>query len=167
MLVTLLDVPLDWQDQSQFWLVILLLAAGVYIVGGYIFRSVHPTGRLNWQGRRWRKGVALLVLLSVAGFEALSLFEADRIGVVVAAILYAALGLLFLLLARWWWRDRQKEKAARDALVEKLRSEGRELAAPPMSTGKKAWRWVVNGYAIFLVAAALYALIHYLVLKFL
>ena len=154
-----------WRDELQSWAVAFLLAGAVYVFGGYLFRSLHPTGMLNWQGRRWRRGVASLVLLSAGVFDVRYNFESGRIGLGIAALLHVALGLLFLLLTRWWWQDARKEKAAREALVEKLHDEGRELLAPPMSTGKRIWRWVVNGYAIFLVAAGLYALVRYLVVK--
>lgn len=156
---------MSWTEQLQDWGVMLLLAAAFYVFAGYLARSLHPAGTLNWRGRRYRKGGTLFLLLFFCGCEVLLLYQGREAGIAAAAILYAALGLLFLLLVRWWWRDWQKEKAAREALVEKLHEEGRELVAPPISTGKKAWRWTVNGYAIFLVAAGLYALIRYLVHK--
>ena len=59
---------MNWTDELQSWGVALLLAAAVYVLGGYLFRSLHPTGMLNWQGRRWRKGVVLLILLNAGVF---------------------------------------------------------------------------------------------------
>ncbi|HKU20844.1 MAG TPA: hypothetical protein VJQ50_07500 [Terriglobales bacterium] len=120
---------------------------------------------LNWQGRRWRKGGTFLILLNAAVFDIRAQFERAHIGLIVAAVLWSVVGVLFLLLVRWWWQDARKEKAAERALIEKLHEEGRELIASQMSTGKRVWRWVVNGYAIFLVAAGLYALVRYLVVK--
>jgi hypothetical protein len=165
MLVTLLDVPLDWRDQAEYWLVILAMAGVVYLALGYLSRSLNPTGALSRQGKRWRKGVPLLVLLSLATFEVASLVRGSKLDAAVGVAVCGLLGFLFLLLVRWWWRDRHKEKAAYQALVEKANQGGRELAAPQMSAGKKTWRWVVNGYAIFLIAAGLYALVHYLLTK--
>ncbi|MGH9780963.1 MAG: hypothetical protein ACRD33_04010 [Candidatus Acidiferrales bacterium] len=121
---------------------------------------------LNWQGRRWRKGITALLALFFGGCEVLLLSQDHTIVATVAVVLYLCLGVLFVLLVRWWWQDARKEKAAEAALVEELHQEGGELVAPPMSTGKKAWRWVVNGYALFLVAAGLYALVHYLLKRF-
>jgi multidrug transporter EmrE-like cation transporter len=154
---------MNWKDELQSWGVALLLAGGFYVVAGYLFRSLHPTGMLNWQGRRWRKGGALLILLCLGVADVRFNFQAKHISIDVAVVLWLAVGLLTLLLVCWWWGDARKEKAAEKALIEKLHSEGRSLAAPPMSMSKKAWRWTVNAYALFLVAAGLYALIRYLV----
>ncbi len=82
----------------------------------------------------------MFLLVFFGALEVTALRQEADIATSLAAVLYAGLGLLFLLLARWWWQDRQKEKAAREALIEKLRREGRELTAPPMSAGKKTWR---------------------------
>ena len=157
---------MNWTDELQSWGVALLLAAVVYVLGGYLFRSLHPTGMLNWQGRRWRKGVVLLILLNAGVFDIRFHFERGHIGLATAITLWAAIGLLTILLLGWWWQDARKEKAAQEALVEKLNQEDRELVAPPMSAAKEAWRWTVNGYALFLVAAGLYALVHYLLKRF-
>ena len=150
-------------EQLQDLGVWALLTAVVYLSAGPIFRSLHPTGMLNWQGRRWRKGITALLALFFGGCEILLLVQSHYIGIVSASVLCAGLSILLLLLIRWWWRDRKKEAAAREALVEKLHEEGRALVPPPMSAGKKAWRWTVNGYALFLVAALVYALVRYLV----
>jgi hypothetical protein len=158
---------MNYTEQLQDWGVMLLLTAAFYVFAGYLARSLHPAGTLNWRGRRYRMGGALFLLLFFVGCEVLLLYQGHEVGITAVATLYAALGLLLLLLIRWWWQDARRERAAREALVEKLHEEGRELVAPPMSTRKKAWRWVVNVYAIFLVAAGLYALLHYLVVKFL
>lgn len=143
----------------------LLVTVVYYVAAGYVSRSLHPTGMLNRQGRRWRKGGTLFFLLFFGGCEVLLLYQGREIGAAVAAVLYAGLGVLFLLLIRWWWQDWQRERLAREALVQKLHQEGRKLIASPMSLRKKTWRWVINGYAVFLVAAGLYALVRYLVLK--
>lgn len=156
---------MTWTEQLQNWAVMLALGGAFYLGVTYLFRSLNPSGKLIWQGRRFRNGGTLFLLLAFAGMDVFFASRRGHIHLGVAAILYAGLGLLLLLLARWWWQDRQREKAAREALVEKLHEEGREVVAPPMSAGKKAWRWVVNGYAIFLLAAGLYALIHYLLTK--
>jgi hypothetical protein len=164
MLVTLfLNVPLDWRDQGQFWLAILLILGVFYVLAGLLVRSVNPVGKLDWRGRRYMKGGTLLLLLFFIGFEVQELFRGAKIGITVTALLYAVLGLLFLSLVRWWWRDSQREKTAYHAFVEKIHQEGRELVAPPISAGKKAWRWTVNGYALFLLVAGLYVLVRYLV----
>jgi hypothetical protein len=144
----------------------LALAGAFYVAMTYLSRSLHPTGKVSWQGRRFRNGGALFLLLAFAGMDVFFAFRRGHIDLAFAAILYAGLGLLLLLLVRWWWQDARKEKAAEEALVEKLHQEGRELVEPPRSPGKKAWRWVVNGYAVFLVAAGLYALVHYLLKRF-
>jgi hypothetical protein len=153
---------MTWAEQRGDLVVSLVTAGSFYLGITWLFRSLNPAGKLSWQGRRFRNGGTLFLLLFFGGLEITALRQEDNVGTLAAAALYSGLGLLLLLLVRWWWQDRQKEEAARAALVEKLHQEGRELAAPPMSTGKKAWRWVVNGYAIFLVAAGLYALIRYL-----
>lgn len=151
--------------QLQDWGVMLALAGVFYVTMTYLSRSTNPAGKLSWQGRRFRNGGTLFLLLAFAGMDVFFALRRGHIGAVAAAVSYAGLGLLLLLVIRWWWRDRQKEDAAREALIAKLHEEGRELVPPPMSRGRKAWRWVVNGYAIFLVAAGLYALVHYLVGK--
>ena len=69
--------------------------------------------------------------------------------------------MLVVLLLQWLWRDWEKGKAAQEALIEKLHQEGREPIAPPTNPGQKAWRWVLNGYAIALVLALVYGLIRY------
>jgi hypothetical protein len=158
---------MTWIEQLQDWAVMVVLGGAFYLGVTYLFRSLNPSGKLSWQGRRFRNGGALFLLLAFAGMDVFFASRRGHIHIGVAAISYAGLGLLLLLLARWWFRDRQKEAAAREALVEKLHEEGRELIPPPMSVGRKAWRWVVNVYAIFLIAAGLYALLHYLVVKFL
>lgn len=156
---------MNWAEQRGNLEVSVLLAAGFYAVTTYLFRSLNPAGKLSWEGRRFRNVGTMFLLVFFGALEVTALRQEADIATSLAAVLYAGLGLLFLLLARWWWQDRQKEKAAREALIEKLHKEGRELTAPPMSAGKKTWRWVVNGYAVFLVAAALYALVHYLLRK--
>jgi hypothetical protein len=157
---------MSWTEQLQDLGVWALLTVVVYLSAGPIFRSLHPTGMLNWQGRRWRKAITILLVLFFGGCEVLLLFQDHMIGAAVAVALFIGLSVLFLLLVRWWWQDARKEKAAQEALVEKLHQEGRELVAPPMSTGKRVWRWVVNGYAIALVLALIYGLIRYLVRKY-
>lgn len=158
---------MNWGEQLENFAVYFALPLIVYLAAGPIFRSLHPTGMLNWQGRRWRKGVTLALLLLSAWLETSELrYHAHVIPGSLGVAVYIGLSILFVLLIRWWWQDRKKEAAAQDALVEKLHGEGRELVAPPMSTGKKAWRWIVNGYAILLVAAGLYAVVHYLLKKF-
>lgn len=158
---------MNWGEQFENCAVYFALPLIVYLAAGPIFRSLHPTGMLNWQGRRWRKGVTLTLLLLSAWLETSELrYHAHVIPSFVAVGVYVALIFLLLLLVRWWWQDARKEKVAQEALVEKLHQEGRELVAPPMSTGKKAWRWAVNGYALFLAAAGLYALAHYLLKRF-
>lgn len=155
---------MTWSGQLEACAVYFSLPLIIYLVGGPLFRSLHPTGMLNWQGRRWRKGVTLALLLLAAWLETSELhYHAHVIPGFLAVAVYAILSVLFLLLIRWWWQDARKEKAAREALVEKLHQEGRELVEPPMSAGKRVWRWVVNGYAICLVVAGLYALVRYLV----
>jgi len=158
---------MNWGQQLENCAVYFSLPLIVYVVAGPLFRSAHPTGMLNWQGRRWRKGCTLALLLLSSWLEISELrYHAHVIAALLATILYVGLSGLFLLLVRWWWQDWQKERVAREAFVEKLHNEGRELVAPPMRTGKKAWRWVVNGYAILLVVAGLYAVAHYLLKKF-
>jgi hypothetical protein len=154
---------MNWAEQRGNLEVSVVLAAAFYVATTYLPRSLHPTGTLSWQARRMRNGGTLFLLLFFSGLEVASLHGEADVSLTVAVILCAVLGVLFLLLVRWWWQDARKEKAAQEALVEKLHQEGRELVAPPMSTGRKAWRWVVNGYAIFLVAALVYGLIRYLV----
>jgi hypothetical protein len=157
---------MTWIAQLQDWGVMLALAGGFYAATTYLPRSLHPTGKLSWQARRMRNGGTLFLLLAFAGMDIFLALRRGHVGAAVAALLYVGLGLLLLLLIRWWRRDRQRERAAREALIEKLHEEGRELVAPPMSTGKRTWRWVVNGYAVVLVAAGLYALLHYLLTKY-
>lgn len=155
---------MNWVQQIENCAVYFSMPVIAYVAIGPLFRSVHPTGMLSWQGRRWRKGCTLALVLLSSWLEISELcYHAHVIPTFLATTLYAGLVLLFLALIRWWWRDRRKEGAAREALVKKLQEEGRELVAPPMSAGKKAWRWTVNGYALFLVAAGLYVLIRYLV----
>jgi hypothetical protein len=158
---------MNWGQQLENCAVYFGLPLVFYVLIGPFFRSLHPAGTLSWQGRRFRKGVTLVLLLLSSWLEVSELrYRVHVISAFVAMVLYGGLGMLFLFVIRWWWQDRQKEKAGREALVAKLHEEDRELVAPPMSTGKKAWRWVVNGYAIFLVAAGLYALVHYLLKRF-
>ena len=154
---------MNWAEQRGNLEVAVLLAGGFYIAATYLLRSLNRTGKISWQGRRFRNSVTLFLVLFFGGLEVTSLHTETHIGFAVATLLYAVLGLLFLLLARWWWRDRKKEAAAREELIEKLHQEGRELIAPPMSAGKRVWRWTVNGYALFLVVAGLYVLVRYLV----
>jgi hypothetical protein len=156
---------MNWTEQLQDWGVMLLLTTVVYLCAGTLFRSAHPTGVLNWQGRRWRKGITILLALFFGGCEVVLLHQSHEIGTPVATVVCAGLGVLLLLLVRWWWQDWQRERAAREELIKKLRQEERELVAPPMSPGKKAWRRVVNGYVLFLAAAGLYALVHYVLTK--
>jgi hypothetical protein len=67
-----------------------------------------------------------------------------------------------ILAARWLWRDWKKEQQARDAYFQKLAEEGKTYSPPPLTGANKAWRWVLNGYAIVLVVALVYGLIRYL-----
>lgn len=158
---------MNWGEQLENCAVYVSLPLIIYLAAGPLFRSLHPTGMLNWQGRRWRKGVTLALLLLSAWLETSELrYHAHVIPGPLAVAVYVGLSVLFLLLVRWWWQDARKEKAAREALVEKLHHEGRELVEPPRSSGKKVWRWMVNGYAVLLVAAGLYALVRYLLVKY-
>lgn len=155
---------MNWGQQLENCAVYFSLPLIAYAAAGPIFRSLHPTGMLNWQGRRWRKGVTLALVLLSTWLEISELrYRAHVIPAFLAITLYVGVGILAILLTHWWWQDARKEKAAEKALIEKLHGEGRELVAPPMSAGKKAWRWTVNGYALFLVAALVYALVRYLV----
>lgn len=157
---------MNWGEQLENCAVYFSMAVIAYVAIGPLFRSVHPTGMLSWQGRRWRKGCTLALLLTAIWLEISELrYHAHVIPGFLAMTMYVSLGVLFVWLVWWWWRDRKKEIAAREALVEKLHGEGRELVAQPMSAGKRVWRWVLNGYAICLVVAGLYALVRYLVLK--
>jgi hypothetical protein len=155
---------MNWRDQLENCAVYFSLPLAVYLILGPFFRSLHPTGKLSWQGRRWRNGGTGALLLLSTWLEISELrYRAHVIPAFLAMTLYVGVGVLAILLVHWWWRDARKEKAAERALIEKLHSKGRELMEPPVGPGKRVWRWVVNGYAIFLVAAGLYALVRYLV----
>ncbi len=144
----------DWEGL----LILLALVAVMYGAGGYILRSATPGGKLSWSGRRWRWVFTVAVALSFLGMKAVNTWS-----LALRLTLWGVLGLLGILFIRWWWRDYGNEKAAREALVEKLHREGREPVAPPLSPGRKAWRWVLNGYAIALVLGLVYGLVRYLV----
>jgi hypothetical protein len=158
------ETTVNWSGQLEACAVYFSLPLIIYLVGGPLFKSLHPTGMLNWQGRRWRKGITVALLLLAAWLETSELrYHAHVIPGFLAVAAYAILSVLFLLLIRWWWQDTRKEKAAKEALIEKLQSEGHELTEPPRSLGKNIWRWTVNGYALFLLVAGLYVLVRYLV----
>lgn len=124
---------MNWGEQLENGAVYFALPLIVYLAAGPIFRSSHPTRMLNWQGRRWRKGVTLALLLLSAWLETSELrYHAHVIPGSLALAVYIGLSVLFVLLIRWWWQDRKKEAAAQDALVQKPHGEGRELVAPPM-----------------------------------
>jgi hypothetical protein len=154
---------MDWREQIENFAVYFSLPLFVYIAVGQVLRSYHPTGILSWQGRRWRNGLTFGLLLLSGWLETAELqYHSHIIPRFLAIGMYSALGVLFLMLVRWWWLDSRKEESAREALLEKLHQEGTEFTAPPTTPGKKVWRWVVNGYALLLIAAGLYALVQYL-----
>lgn len=154
-------MPISWKDQSQFCLLLLVLLGVAYAGTGYVLRSVTPGGKLSWRGRLWRRGFTSGLGLFFGGLEISSLTAV--LFRWVTWTLWGLLGWLAILLVRWFWRDWEKGKAEQEALIEKLHQEGREPVAPPMSSGRKAWRWVLNGYAIALVLALVYGLVRYLV----
>jgi hypothetical protein len=80
----------------------------------------------------------------------------------VTVPLGALLGYGVVLAVRWLWRDWKKEQQARDAYFQELAQEGKTYRPPPLTGANKAWRWVLNGYAIVLVLALVYGLIRYL-----
>ncbi len=77
----------------------------------------------------------------------------------LATILYGGVGFLALLLIRSLWHDWQKEKQAREALIEKLHQEGREVVLPQMNRGKKIWNWVLIVYGAAGLLGGLYEII--------
>jgi hypothetical protein len=154
-------LPISWKDQSQFYLLLLVLLGVAYVGTGYLLRSVTPGGKLSWRGRLWQRGFTSVLGLFFGGLVISSLSAA--LFRWVTWILWGLLGWLAIILFRWLWRDREKGKAAQEGLIEKLHQEGRKLVAPPMSAGKKFWRWVLNGYAIALLLALVYGLVRYLV----
>ncbi|MFZ0617319.1 MAG: hypothetical protein WAM01_01405 [Candidatus Acidiferrales bacterium] len=79
----------------------------------------------------------------------------------VTVPLWALLGYGVILASRWLWRDWKKEQQTRDAEIQKLAEEGKTYSPPPLTGANKAWRWVLNGYAIVLVVALVYGLIRY------
>lgn len=156
-------ILIDWGRQSQFCLLLLVLLAVAYAGTGYLIRSVTSGGKLSWRGRLWQRGFTSILGLFFGGLEISSLSAA--LFRWVTWILWGLLGWLAIVLFRWLWRDWEKGKAAQEALIEKLHKEGREPVAPPMSRGGRAWRWLLNGYAIALVLALVYGLVRYLVVS--
>ncbi|HEX5473771.1 MAG TPA: hypothetical protein VFX12_03830 [Vicinamibacterales bacterium] len=142
----------------------LLVMCVWYVFAGALVKSVNPAGVVDWRGRRYRKGGIVALVLLFALCE-IAVMRQDRIvGLGLSSVLYAAIALAVLFVGRWWYHDARKEEAARVALIESLGEERLESLLP-MSRGKKIWRWVVNAYAIFLVAALVYGVVRYLLTK--
>jgi hypothetical protein len=137
----------------------------VYVVTGALFRSLDPGGVLNWQARRLRKVFTFFLPLGVAASMVVIDLRRGRIGIPTALVLWGCVASLATILATWWWRDRQKEAAARDAWLKRVQEEGVPAVAPAMSRGKSVWNWFVTAYAVFLVITGLYAFVHWVVTK--
>lgn len=156
---------MNWGQQIENCGVYLLLAGALYAIGGPLFRSTNATGQLTWRARRWRRGLTFVLLLLFSGLEVSELRNRSYIPLFLAVLLYLGVGLLSLLLLRWWWQDWQKEKAALAALIEKTHQEGQEFVVPQMSRGKKAWNWVLIVYGGLGLAGGVYAIILHLLGK--
>jgi hypothetical protein len=153
--------PHDLSDFLQVVAVVVLGPAIIYALGGRLLAAQSPGGKLSWTGRRWRNGFTLAGAAMAAVLLIYVIGESAPLAVTVP--LWALLGYGVILASRWLWRDWEKGKAAQEGLIEKLHQGGRKLVAPPMSAGKKFWRWVLNGYAIALLLALVYGLVRYLV----
>lgn len=150
-------------DLSEFLQVLAVAVLGplvIYALGGRLLAAQSPGGKLSWTGRRWRNGFTLagavmsaVLLIYVIG---------QSVPLAVTVPLWALLAYGVILAARWLWRDWKKEQQARDAYFQKLAEEGKTYSPPPLTGANKAWRWVLNGYAIVLVVALVYGLIRYL-----
>ncbi len=148
-------------DYVQLVVVMILLPLIVYALGGRLLAMQSPGGKLSWTGRRWQRGLGGLVALWCAGLLIYMLGRAMPLA--ITAPLWALLGYGVILGARWLWRDWKKERRARDIELQKLAEVGETYSPPPLTGMNKVWRWVLNGYAIVLIAGLAYALIRYLV----
>lgn len=157
---------MTWGMQVQNCIVYLSLAAICYVMCGWLFRRTTPGGKLNWRGRRWRRGWTFALLLFggvLEGREIFSYWGGALLGLRV--IFWGLVGLLALLLLRWWWHDWQNEKIARQALLEKQHHERRELVPPQMSRGQKFWNWVLIAYGTAGLLGGLYEVVLHLLKK--
>jgi hypothetical protein len=157
---------MNWTNEVQNWAVACVLATLVYVASGPIFRSANSEGRLTWRSKRWRRGGALVVLLTSGAFDIFFDFKRGHIGFAAAVGLSLLLGWLTVLFLRWWWQDWEKEKVAREALVDKLHQEGRELVLPRMSRGQKVWNWILIVYGTAGLLGGLCAIILHLLGKY-
>jgi hypothetical protein len=151
--------PHDLSDFLQVVAVVVLGPAIIYALGGRLLAAQSPGGKLSWTGRRWRNGFTLAGAAMAAVLLIYVIGESAPLAVTVP--LWALLGYGVILASRWLWRDWKKEQQTRDAELQKLAEVGKTYSPPPLTGANKAWRWVLNGYAIVLVVALVYGLIRY------
>ncbi|MGH9590888.1 MAG: hypothetical protein ACRD25_10845 [Terracidiphilus sp.] len=77
--------------------------------------------------------------------------------------LWALLGYVVILDVRWLRRDCKKQQAAHEAELQNLAEGGKTYSPLPLTGVNKFWRWLLNGYAVVLIAALAYAVIRYFV----
>ena len=148
-------------DYLQLALVMILLPIIMYALAGRLMAAQSPGGKLTWTGRRWQRGAGGAAALWCAGL--LIYMFGRSMPMAITVPLWALLGYIMILGVRWLWRDWKKEVYTRDVELQKLAQEGKTYS-PPRDTGaNKMWRWLLNGYAIALIVALVYALIRYLV----
>jgi hypothetical protein len=155
---------MNWMTNPPGWLVYLALAAFLYSMAGPILRSVNGTDKLTWRDRRWRRGVTAAVLIFGGGLD-ISTLKDEGFPLGVTAPLWILLGFLVLFVIRWWLRDWEREKQAREALVERLHEEKQELVLPQMSRGQKVWNWVLIIYGAAGLLGGLYEVVWHLLKK--
>jgi hypothetical protein len=143
--------------ELQTWALGVLLCGYFYLCAGYLFRSLHPTGSLSWQARRFRRGETALIFLGLAVGDVKFNVDRHRIGAVLTGVLLTVILLLFAMVVRWWWRDRQREAAARETWFQRGQEEGTLPFTPSRGRARRVWNWLVTVYAAFLVVAGVYA----------
>jgi uncharacterized membrane protein len=148
---------------AQVVAIIVLAPVVAYAVVGYLLRAQSPGGKLSRTGRRWQRGFTLVLAAWCIGL--LISMLAKSVPLAVTVPLWALLAYGVIVGVRWLWLDWKKERQARDAELQKLAEGGKTYTPPPLTGANKAWRWLLNGYAIVLVVALVYGLVRYLVVS--
>lgn len=153
----------SFSETLQLLGVLVLGPVIVYVLGGRMLAAQSPGGNLSWTGRRLQKAGGLIAAAMSA--VALIYVIGESLPLALTVPLWALLGYGVIRGVHWLWRDWKKEQRARDAYFQRLAQEGKTYNPPPLTGVNKAWRWLLNGYAIVLVVALVYGLVRYLVVS--
>lgn len=147
-------------DSLQLAAILAVCPVFLYVMTGRLLAAQSPGGKLSWTGRRWQRGFGLAGALMSSVALIYLIGRAVQLAIIP---LLALLGYAVILGVRWLWSDWKNEQCARDAELQALAQDGKKYSPPRLTGANKMWRWLLNGYAIVLIAALVYALIRYLV----